>query len=190
MSELILSTMHRTKGLEFDTVILAPSEVPLRPESLEEEKRLRYVAITRARKRLIVLNGPRECALLSGMAWQPSVTDIRAIRFDSIDQAGAGAFQLFGFSHVQDYIMRHVREADPLYIMKSRLYHSGQRLCGISAGRRDLHQETPLGGIVVSEVTRWDSFGEEDKYKDLCSAKAQAQGWYYVVNAAGHLRPM
>ena len=57
-----LMTVHAAKGLEFDTVFLTgmeegrfPSELSLTERGgLEEERRLMYVAITRARKRLYI----------------------------------------------------------------------------------------------------------------------------------------
>ena len=57
---LILSTVHLAKGLEFDTVFISGVKEGLipharsfyDPESLEEERRLLYVAMTRARKEL------------------------------------------------------------------------------------------------------------------------------------------
>ncbi|MEE1314751.1 MAG: ATP-dependent helicase [Faecalimonas sp.] len=56
-----LMTMHASKGLEFDTVFLIganekiiPHKKAELPEELEEERRMFYVAMTRARKRLIV----------------------------------------------------------------------------------------------------------------------------------------
>lgn len=55
-----LATIHSVKGLEFDNVIICGLEDGIMPssrsekdpKSLEEERRLMYVAITRARKRL------------------------------------------------------------------------------------------------------------------------------------------
>ncbi len=57
-----LMTLHSAKGLEFDTVFLSGMEEGLFPhslsmdsiEDLEEERRLCYVGITRARKRLFI----------------------------------------------------------------------------------------------------------------------------------------
>jgi len=57
-----LMTVHSAKGLEFDTVIVSGLEERLFPHSnalgeddrLEEERRLFYVALTRAKKRLIL----------------------------------------------------------------------------------------------------------------------------------------
>uniref|UniRef100_B8HW82 DNA 3'-5' helicase n=1 Tax=Cyanothece sp. (strain PCC 7425 / ATCC 29141) TaxID=395961 RepID=B8HW82_CYAP4 len=58
---LPLMTIHQSKGLEFDTVFLAgcsegelPSFFSLKEGRLEEEKRLFYVALTRAQKRLFI----------------------------------------------------------------------------------------------------------------------------------------
>ena len=56
-ARVVLITMHNTKGLEFDRVIITGLEEGLfprndDPEDLEEERRLFYVAITRARNEL------------------------------------------------------------------------------------------------------------------------------------------
>lgn len=56
-------TVHQSKGLEFDNVFIAglnentfPSYMALKSNNIEEEKRAFYVAITRAKKRLYLLN--------------------------------------------------------------------------------------------------------------------------------------
>lgn len=62
--KVTLMTMHAVKGLEFDYVFVVGVEEGLFPhmnsmnseEEMEEERRLAYVAITRARKKLYIIN--------------------------------------------------------------------------------------------------------------------------------------
>ena len=56
-------TIHAAKGLEFDTVFLPawedgifPNEKSITEGGIEEERRLAYVAITRAKRRAIITN--------------------------------------------------------------------------------------------------------------------------------------
>ncbi len=60
---VVLSTIHGVKGLEFDHVFLTgmnekkfPKSDESNPHELEEERRVAYVAITRARKQLVITN--------------------------------------------------------------------------------------------------------------------------------------
>jgi DNA helicase II / ATP-dependent DNA helicase PcrA len=60
-NQVPIITIHQAKGLEFDTVFIAgvsegeiPSYFSVRDGKLEEEKRLFYVAITRAKKHLFI----------------------------------------------------------------------------------------------------------------------------------------
>ena len=79
---VVLTTMHKVKGLEFDAVMITPSvaSLPFKPtgnvdvtqplspsdiEQIEEEQRLLYVAYTRAKKILFVYKGEREMAVES-----------------------------------------------------------------------------------------------------------------------------
>jgi len=65
-SELSVATIHASKGLEFDCVVVCgtgglqmPHPRSIEPEAYEEERRLMYVAVTRARQRLL-LTYPRD----------------------------------------------------------------------------------------------------------------------------------
>jgi len=79
-TEIVLTTMHKVKGLEFDAVIIPASftNLPLKDsefenldeeqyrELIEEERRLMYVAYTRAKYRLVAFYGERERAMMEG----------------------------------------------------------------------------------------------------------------------------
>ena len=64
MSDAVsVMTIHAAKGLEFDTVFLPaweegifPNDKAISEGALEEERRLAYVAITRARRRAVIIN--------------------------------------------------------------------------------------------------------------------------------------
>jgi DNA helicase-2/ATP-dependent DNA helicase PcrA len=60
-NQVPIITVHQSKGLEFDTVFIAgatkdefPSFFSVRDKNLEEERRLFYVAMTRAKQRLFI----------------------------------------------------------------------------------------------------------------------------------------
>lgn len=64
---LTLQTIHASKGLEYDTVIVVGLQEGMMPhnhaednESVEEERRLMYVAMTRAKKRLYLIARGKE----------------------------------------------------------------------------------------------------------------------------------
>lgn len=90
-----LMTIHSAKGLEFDTIFviganegLFPGEQSLySPEELEEERRLAYVALTRAKKRLFITSALSR--LLYGQTMYREVSRfIREIPDDLVDEEG------------------------------------------------------------------------------------------------------
>src|SRR6185295_12444718 len=75
-----LMTLHSAKGLEFPTVVLAGLEEGLFPhsrssddeEELEEERRLCYVGMTRAKARLVLTGAARRRIFGEYQASEPS----------------------------------------------------------------------------------------------------------------------
>jgi hypothetical protein len=58
-TKLVVSTIHRAKGLEFERVlVLPPSPVRTDPTETAEETRILYVALTRARSEIFHLDPP------------------------------------------------------------------------------------------------------------------------------------
>ena len=78
--KVMMMTLHSAKGLEFPTVILAGLEEGLFPHSrsrddeaeLEEERRLCYVGITRARKQLVLTSAARRRVFGEYQSTEPS----------------------------------------------------------------------------------------------------------------------
>ncbi len=95
-----LMTMHRTKGLEFDRVFVTGLEqrifngrsLSLSKEDEEEERRLCYVAFTRARHRL-VLTCASQRSLFGSMYYDQPVSFIDEIDPEHIDKVDNRGFQ-------------------------------------------------------------------------------------------------
>jgi ATP-dependent DNA helicase UvrD/PcrA len=95
-----LMTMHGAKGLEFDTVFLPGWEEGLFPsqrsldeggnKGLEEERRLAYVGITRARKRAIISHAANRRIYAN---WQSSIPSrfIEELPAEHVEQAGSAS---------------------------------------------------------------------------------------------------
>ena len=88
---VMMMTMHSAKGLEFDTVFIVGAEEGIfpgvraigEPDEMEEERRLCYVAMTRAKRRLIITSAQRRMIFGKTMASEPS-RFVREIDSDNI----------------------------------------------------------------------------------------------------------
>ena len=90
---ITLMTMHSAKGLEFKVVFLIGMEENIMPhvnsinnkEELDEERRLCYVAITRAKERLYITNAKRRL-LFGDISYNPPSRFISEIDSDLIEK--------------------------------------------------------------------------------------------------------
>ena len=79
-ARVLMMTLHSAKGLEFPVVVMAGLEEGLFPHSrsredeaeLEEERRLCYVGITRARRRLVLTSAARRRVFGEYQSTEPS----------------------------------------------------------------------------------------------------------------------
>lgn len=134
---VVLTTMHKVKGLEFDAVIITPSvtSLPFDPtedvivdqplsehdkEQIEEEQRLLYVAYTRAKKYLFVYKGDRERAV-ENMTRFSSLEDQWGIRERKVglDNYNIGYNANYNFRNNRS-IALNVSKNDPLSIQRYR----------------------------------------------------------------------
>ncbi|HVC21402.1 MAG TPA: UvrD-helicase domain-containing protein [Vicinamibacterales bacterium] len=98
-----LMTLHSAKGLEFPTVVMAGLEERLFPharasddeEELEEERRLCYVGMTRARSRLVLTGAARRRIFGEYQSTEPSrfIGEVPADLLEYAETSYAGPYQ-------------------------------------------------------------------------------------------------
>ena len=124
-----LLTLHKAKGLEFDTVFiprLEEKELPSRqartPDEIDEERRLLYVGITRAKRTLsLTWSGRRSRFLLElghlpgavdvptvARHWTPAGTRLRAWRLERARKDGVPPYVIF-----HDTVLHAIADAQP-----------------------------------------------------------------------------
>src|SRR5262245_41553624 len=124
-----MMTLHSAKGLEFPVVVLAGLEEGLFPhsrssdddEELEEERRLCYVGMTRARARLVLTGAARRRVFGEYQPSEPSrfIDEVPAELVERIAPSYSSGYQ----GHFPHYEFRtnpygrgrRVREAEPVY---------------------------------------------------------------------------
>ncbi len=103
-----LMTVHTAKGLEFPVVFVAGLEESLFPHAnsmfdpagLEEERRLAYVAITRARERLYLTHALAR-SIFGSTQHNPPSRFIGEIPPEHVEASGAGSAGLSGIGHAK-----------------------------------------------------------------------------------------
>jgi DNA helicase-2/ATP-dependent DNA helicase PcrA len=137
---ITLMTIHSAKGLEFKVVFILGMEEGLLPHSnslnedggIEEERRLMYVAITRAKERLYLSNAERRMLYGETIMYPPS-RFIKEISPDLIETEVKENNNKYGFVK------------DNLYSDKNILYKEGEIVFHLSFGK----------GVVVGSDDRF-----------------------------------
>jgi DNA helicase-2/ATP-dependent DNA helicase PcrA len=162
-----LMTLHGAKGLEFDTVFLPGWEEGLFPnqrsldegglKSLEEERRLAYVGLTRARRRAVVSHAANRRIYAN---WQSSIPSrfIEELPDDQVTRAGSAALArdsrmaaVGGFSTQFPLLARRPKVIDA-WEQPSR----PPRADAIPVGSRVFHQKFGYGRVTGVDDDRLD----------------------------------
>ena len=169
-TEIIITTMHKVKGLEFDCVIIPPSfsELPFpskkvlsKDEQMSEERRLAFVAFTRARYRLIVYKGAREVALEKNTEYKILDNEKKKIGFpvkpelSKLYISWAATEKEFSDDLV-DYLKNKVSSGDSISIEGKKVKHN-DRVVGLLSSKafEKMPPSSNLKNFVVNEVVCW-----------------------------------
>lgn len=206
----VVSTIHKVKGLEFDNVIVLPSGTSFgtrgsRSDGIErdaaEEARLLYVAMTRAKMRLVYFAGDREYAwAISPPTLHTGAQGTGLVLGGSMEDVGLGwAMVQNGFNRDPDgcqrYIEEQVRVGDAIVLPDSgiaafkALLHRSQtghlRQVGFLALKHNKGAST--ASLKVSAVVRFALKPTALANPSLADT-VQQRGWGYVVLVSGRLR--
>jgi len=199
---IVLTTMHKVKGLEFDVVITTPSfaNLPLRPHreyeegqtplvddlaDMDEERRLMFVAYTRAKKLLYIYQAERERALTQSTIYV--APDYPALRYTE-PKPGLDKYYLSYtaqnsiFQNVDSYILNNIKKDDPIVIQmndrdnKYYIIHNGKYIGRLSNRSNILIRakedgKTILKDFFVSNIFVWT-------YEDTLASDERAQEDY------------
>jgi len=162
-----LMTLHGAKGLEFDTVFLPGWEEGLFPnqrsldeggvKSLEEERRLAYVGLTRARRRAIVSHAANRRIYAN---WQSSIPSRFIEELPDADVERTGSAALARDARV--LAATSFSGQFPLVARRSRTIEAWEqpgrpaRVDAIPVGARVFHQKFGYGTVTAAEDDRLD----------------------------------
>jgi DNA helicase-2/ATP-dependent DNA helicase PcrA len=176
--KVMMMTLHSAKGLEFPTVVLAGLEEGLFPHSrsrddeaeLEEERRLCYVGITRARRLLVLTSAARRRVFGEYQNTEPS-RFIEEIPADLVEQdfpatsssfnrsqlghrsLGGGGWEYRPNPYARRYAPKGREAVDPDAKVATQNFHYEEedQTPGLRPGARVRHAQFGVGTVVSVE---------------------------------------
>ena len=138
---IVVSSIHRAKGLEFDRVVIVqPDPCAAADEDISEETRLLYVALSRTRDELYVMDRPETRNIrrlpAAGRRWarfeyrgrrrRTAALEVRGRDVHAFDPAGAYMVEGCDVKATQDYIWNGVKPCDPVTLTLERESNAGE----------------------------------------------------------------
>ena len=225
---IILTTMHKVKGLEFDAVFITSSSLslPMKPHhvysigqelqlddkaDIDEERRLMYVAYTRAKKYLHVYKGQREIAIEEANHVYLPINDgtiVYAEREPALDKYYLSLYvkEKDLYKDKIEKIASSVKKDDEVILVAnnygSYFIQHGQEYVGRLSSKSEIARKAhsngikKLKGFFVSDISVWtykdalkhDEVHETNFAKEWCQ-DARDRGYIYVVQIAGFGTP-
>ena len=226
---IVLTTMHKVKGLEFDSVVITPSfaplplrnehdnNAPLTPtdiEDIEEERRLLFVAYTRARKMLRVYKWRREFAVEAATRMRRADAHMGYRDKEELDKLFLSYLATQGAFAQNAYVSEQLSRNEPLLLeprvsntgqIRYVVKHQAQRVAYLSSASRIVRSVNneyaglvapTLSGVFVSDILVWtydDSLRYDNEHGTNFSERwcdeAKRLGFVYVVDFAGYAQP-
>jgi len=218
-TEIILTTMHKVKGLEFDAVIIPASftNLPLRDSELEnldeeqyrelveEERRLMYVAYTRAKYRLVAFYGEREKAMIEGTNHSFPEEEINALGISvpsGIDKYFIGWGATDSGNSVFNTIEQTLKFGSTISLRKathnwfltlngSRIGCLSKKVSNYLSTRTNGH--TKIDGFRVSNIYKWtledtQKFDSNNgtTFETSWTDTAKQRGYIYLIEFSGY----
>jgi DNA helicase-2/ATP-dependent DNA helicase PcrA len=166
-----MMTLHSAKGLEFPVVILAGLEEGLFPhsrskddeEELEEERRLCYVGMTRARVKLVLTGAARRRIFGEYQSSEPSrfIDEVPAELVDRVTPSFSSSGDQGNFPHYQFRANPYgkgrggrAREDSPAYAYEDEDQSTGLAL---KPGMRVRHPQFGVGSVISVEALSDDT---------------------------------
>ena len=160
-----MMTMHAAKGLEFPMVVIAGLEEGLFPhsrsaedlEELEEERRLCYVGMTRARRQLVLTGAARRRVFGEYQNCEPSrfIDEVPAHLLERIAPAPSARYDgHFSHSHYEFRTNPYGRKGSGRLREKEASYayeNEDQSVTGLRPGMRVRHAQFGVGNVISVE---------------------------------------
>jgi DNA helicase-2/ATP-dependent DNA helicase PcrA len=167
-ARVLMMTLHSAKGLEFPLVMMVGLEEGLFPHSrsaeneadVEEERRLCYVGITRAQRRLVLTSAARRRVFGDYMSATPSrfIDEIPADLLERTTSPTSSRQQsTFGFSAFKPGYRGRVREEPPAYAYEDEDQSAPSAALALGPGVRVRHAHFGLGTVLSIEPAGDDS---------------------------------
>jgi DNA helicase-2/ATP-dependent DNA helicase PcrA len=160
-----MMTMHAAKGLEFPMVVIAGLEEGLFPhsrsaedlEELEEERRLCYVGMTRARQQLVLTGAARRRVFGEYQSTQPSrfIDEIPPPLVDRIAPAPSSRYNgNFAHAHYEFRTNPYGRKGNARFKEREATYayeNEDQSATDVRPGMRVRHPQFGVGSVLAVE---------------------------------------